>query len=255
MSIKSVLSKSKKENGTLAICRVSDLLSQHGFNKELLVKEFAALSQEIWGNICNGDYVWTEDMLRSHFQICPDCVLCAFENGKLVATVTFMITNDQSVKNDKTWLAKTANGYLTNHLSNGDIMFGVDLSVSRRASPRVSDKLVQTAIFFGLFGKGLRYLFLGSRIPSYHKKSYIPIEQYVHGKTSTGRPLDPQLGFYTRNGFEIMEILPEYMEDPDSFNYGVLVKMDNPFYKFTKALPFLKPIVRFVGKLLFVQIP
>ena len=44
------------------------------------------------------------------------------------------------------------------------------------------------------------------------------------------------------DGFEIVEIIPEYMEDPESLNYGVLIKWSNPLYKVTMALPFLKKL-------------
>ncbi|MDA8240869.1 MAG: hypothetical protein M0Z67_10950 [Nitrospiraceae bacterium] len=57
------------------------------------------------------------------------------------------------------------------------------------------------------------------------------------------------------DGFEIVEIIPEYMEDPESLNYGVLIKWSNPLYKVTMALPFLKPFIISAGKVLFFRIP
>ena len=52
-----------------------------------------------------------------------------------------------------------------------------------------------------------------------------------------------------------MEIIPEYMEDPESLNYGVIIKWDNPLYKVTKVFPFLKSLIKFLGEKIFLRLP
>jgi hypothetical protein len=81
------------------------------------------------------------------------------------------------------------------------------------------------------------------------------VEDYVYGMRKSGKPLDPELYFYMKNGFEIVDIIPKYMEDPDSLDYGVLIRWENPLYWVTRALPFLKPVIRYAGKKLFLRMP
>lgn len=239
----------------VSICRVSDLI-KHQFNLDNLANEFARIDREVWTAVTQDSrFSKTKDTAESHFKICPQIIYCAFKDGKLVATLTNMFTTEVELAKNKTWTEKTGNGYLTTHMPSGDVGFGVDLAVTREAPKNVSDKLVLSTVLIGIIGEGLKSGYIGSRIPSYHKHADMKVEDYVYGTRKNGKPLDPELYFYMKDGFEIVEIIPEYMEDPDSLNYGVLIKWDNPLYKVTKALPFLKPIIRWIGKKLFLQIP
>lgn len=247
--------KLKNCSKKLAICRVSDLM-KHWPNLDNLANEFARIDRDVWAVITQDSrFSKTKEIAKSHFKICPQITYCAFEDGKLVATLTNMFTTEVDLAKNKTWTEKTGNGYLTTHLSNGDVGFGVDLAVTKEASKKVSGRLVLTAILIGVLGEGLKGVWLGARIPSYHKHKNMKVEDYVYGTRKNGKPLDPELYFYMKDGFEIMEIIPEYMDDPDSLNYGVLVRWSNPLYKVTKTLPFLKPMIRWIGKKIFLRIP
>jgi hypothetical protein len=253
MGLLKILLKLRKDK-TLSICRVSDLFKQ-GFDPDRLINKFVKLNQEVWGGITDKRYLWSKEMIESHFSICPQFIYCAFQNGVLVATLTNMKTSVADMKRNKTWLEKTGNGFLTTHRPEGDVGFGVDLTVSRKASPGVSNRLVAAAMFVSIFSEGVKAIYLGSRIPGYNKHNPMPVEEYVYAKKNTGKPLDPELYFYLKNRFEIVAIIPDYMEDPESLNYGVLIRWDNPLYWITKALPFLKHIIRSSGKILFLRTP
>jgi len=247
--------KLKNTKNKAAICRVSDLI-KNKFNPDTLIDEFIRIDREVWLDITHdSSFLKTRDIVKSHFNICPQITYCAFVDGKMVATLTNMFTTNVDLKKNKTWIEKTGNGFLTTHIPNGDVGFGVDLAVTREAPKKVSDRLVLTAIFIGVLGEGLKSGHIGARIPGYHKHKHMKVEDYVFGKRSNGKPLDPELYFYMKNGFEIVEIIPNYMDDPESLNYGVLIKLDNPFYKVTRVLPFLKPIIRYVGEKLFLRVP
>jgi hypothetical protein len=98
-------------------------------------------------------------------------------------------------------------------------------------------------------------VYLGARIPGYHKHSHIPVTDYVFEKSKSGKPIDPELYFYLKQGFEIVKIIPEYMEDPESLNYGVLIRWINPLYQGTRVFPFLMPMIRYVGAAIFLWTP
>ncbi len=244
----------KRAGNDFVVTRVSDLL-ERGYDADQLAHDFVRINREVWGAITKDEYLWTVDKVKSHFKICPQTTYCAFANGKMVATLNNIFTTEEELRKNKSWLEKTGNGYLTTHVPTGNLGFGVDLSVTREAPKKVSDKLVLATVLVGIIGEGLKAGYIGSRIPSYHKHRDIKVEDYVYGKRRNGKPLDPELYFYLKDGFEIEEIIPEYMDDPDSLNYGVLIRWDNPLYRVTKALPFLKPVIRWIGKKLFLRLP
>jgi len=243
-----------EQKNKLAIARVSDLIEK-GFDKDMLANEFIRINKEVWGNITGSQYIWTKEMLMSQFQICPQLLWCTFENGEIVATASSLSITEEDLDTNKSWLEKTGNGFFTTLKPYGDLIFGADLSVVRKASSKASDKTVLTTLFVTIVGEGMKSLYLGSRIPSYHKHKHMKVEDYVFGKRKSGKPLDPELYFYQKLGFEIVEIIPEYMEDPESMNYGVLIRWNNPLYKVTKTLPFLKSIIKYVGKKLLIKVP
>lgn len=240
---------------TVEICRVSELLKGGHFSADDLADKFVELSKKVWGEIAEGKFVWTKEMVLSHFKVCPRFIFCAFLGDQLVATLTNMVTNEENLYQHNSWLKLTDNGNLTAHQPSGLAGFGVDLSVSPQAPRNTSDRLVLAAVLDGVVGVGLKAVYLGARIPFYHKHAQMSVEDYAQGKRKSGKPLDPELYFYLKNGFEIVDIIPDYMEDQESLDYGVLIRWKNPFYWVTRVFPFLKPAIRFVGRKLFLRTP
>jgi len=60
---------------------------------------------------------------------------------------------------------------------------------------------------------------------------------------------------YLKHGFEIVEIIPDYMEDSQSLNYGVLIRWANPLYPLTRRAPLLAKVVKKLGEALLVRVP
>jgi hypothetical protein len=246
--------KLKYSGNSVMVCRVSDLLDK-GFDPERIMREFIKVNEAVWNDITHPEYVWTEKMLRSQFAVCPEFLYCAFENGKMMGTASGFLCYPEDLENYKTWLEKTDNGLYSHHRPNGRIAFGADLSVVREASPKVSSRLMLSLLVCSVLGNGIKSLYLGSRIPGYHKYKHMKVEDYVSGRRRNGKPLDPELYFYFKDGFEVMEVIPEYMHDPASLNYGILIRWDNPLYNVTRIFPFLKWMIRLVSILLLLRTP
>ncbi len=224
-------------------------------DRERLALDFVRINEEVWGNLTDQQYLWTLPQVQHHFLICPELLYCAFQDGKMVATLTGIITTPEDLHQNKSWFDKTGNGFLTTHNSKGSIAFGVDLSVVKNAANKISDRLVLTSLFIVLFGESLESVYLGSRIPSYWKHQHLPVGKYVYSLRKTGKPRDPELYFYLKNGFKIVEIIPEYMEDPKSLNYGVLIKWNNSLYQITKRLPFVAYLIKKMGEAMLLECP
>ncbi len=137
----------------------------------------------------------------------------------------------------------TNQGLIKNtHDPRGDILFGVNLSLSNAAGKPGRQALFE-AVGKLAISHNLKGIALGSRIPSYHKyKDKMTVEEYIYGRNKTGRVYDPELKLYLDTGFQLRSIISGYFRDEKSLDYGVLLFWPNPFYSFSKCLPFLGQI-------------
>jgi hypothetical protein len=79
--------------------------------------------------------------------------------------------------------------------------------------------------------KGLDRLLGGGRMPGYqqHSDKWTP-EQYLE-RVVEGNVKDPVISFLLRCGRTPVGVVPNYLEDEESCNYGTLMEWKNPFKK------------------------
>jgi GNAT superfamily N-acetyltransferase len=179
---------------------------------------------------------WSEDLvsddaIQAGLNTFADGYFCAFADGELAGSLaTILITQDIREPIHR-WGQMTADGSLTTHDPNGNVMFGAALSVSERFQGLgIGTQLIQHAKRF-IVEHNLDGFVGASRIPLYHQHSKMPVEAYVEKRDDDGNRFDPELRFYERC-LTLGEIIPEYMSgdwaDPESLNYGVKVYWLNP---------------------------
>jgi len=194
----------------------------------------------------------TKEMLLSRMDVFPEGVFCAVKEGRIQGFAVNQIINYAKIAKDSlTWALLTDNGFMRkSHDHNGDSLYGVSISVP----PYVDDKNVASKLYEHggklAIKHNLKKVYVGSRIPSYHKYAEnMSVDEYVFGKSKTGRILDPELALYMKMGLKIEKIIPDFFTDPESLNYGVLVSWENPFYRFTKNSKLLAGILSAVFRL------
>jgi hypothetical protein len=109
----------------------------------------------------------------------------------------------------------------------GRSLFGISLSsLDARAVAQIFRFFYPRAL-----KAGWRDIYLGSPIPGFRKARerdpQLQVWQYVHSRRRFhgDEPLDPQLRYYHRKGFnEIISIHEDYFPHEDSLNYGVIVR-------------------------------
>lgn len=173
------------------------------------------------------EQAFTEEHFRSHLEVFPEGIFLAEVDGE-TAGVGISEILDYDLKNPiQSWYEVSDDGFIHNtHNPDGDSLYGVSLSVSPRfAGMDLGSKMLDVAKE-AIKNKGLKQFVIGSRIPRYFKHCDIPVEEYIHAK-KRNRYLDPEIEFYTKNGFEIVCALKDYFEDASSLNYGVLMVWRN----------------------------
>jgi ribosomal protein S18 acetylase RimI-like enzyme len=176
----------------------------------------------------------TFEMFESRIKTFPEGNLVAVLDGKIVGVVVVEIINSNLLNNFSTWYEITDNGFIAKtHNPKGDTLYGVTLSVHPLYQNRGIGKELMIAVGKLAIKHNLKGGLLGARIPHYHKYAdKIKVGDYVKitQKDQNDIPPDPELMFYQRLGLKIIKIIPNYFDDSESLNYGVLMLWENPFY-------------------------
>jgi len=204
------------------------------------IKEILRIESEAWPR----ELCATREMFRSRIETFQEGFLCAMVNGEMQGFVVTEILDYDTQKSSLSWQEATDHGYIRKtHNPSGDTLYGVSLSVSARAEKRVAIALLEATGRL-VIEHGLNRGVFGSRIPRYYKyASEMPVEEYINARTRTGRLLDPELGMYQSVGLKPIRIIPNYIKDPESLNYGILVVWENPFLGLTELFPFWAQLV------------
>jgi ribosomal protein S18 acetylase RimI-like enzyme len=194
------------------------------------IPQILEVEKAAWGE----ERAATFEMFESRIKTFPHGNLVALADNKIVGVVSTQIMNYDLEKNAFTWYEATDNGYIKKtHNPKGDTLYGVTLSVHPLYQNRGIGKELMIAVGKLAIKHNLKGGLLGTRIPHYHKYAdRIKVEDYVKitQKDQRNIPPDPELVFYQKLGLKIVKIIPNYFDDPESLNYGVLVFWKNPFY-------------------------
>jgi hypothetical protein len=203
--------------------------------KQIAVRIRQATIEDIDGILSLEEEVWPKGLrankpqLVSRVETFPEGIMVAIMDGTIVGVVATEIVNYDLAAAGPTWKEITDNGFIRKtHNPSGDTLYGVDLSISPFSINAA--KLLMEEVGKLVIRRGLRRGMLGARIPRYHRVAdRIRVEDYVNGRRGN-RPIDPELVFYTRLNLKIAKVIPNYIQDPESCNYGILMVWDNPFY-------------------------
>jgi hypothetical protein len=186
------------------------------------------IDKEIWPN-----FRASAEMFQSRITVFPEGQFVAVVGGKVVGSVFNQLVNYEDWKDkDFTWDEVTDNGTLRRtHNPRGDSIYGVGLAVAKQFQGSAASRLLTIAAVRWVVSNGRQQILLGARIPGYCRHSDIPVKDYIlETRGKRGRLLDPELAFYQKYGGEPIKPLPNYIHDPESLDFGVLIKWPNPFY-------------------------
>lgn len=203
------------------------------------VSAYLAIQEMAWDETMSA----AESKLAERFRIFPRGLLVAEHDGVVVGCATFIRIADYDEVIKPSWEDITDNGWCSTHVEDGDILFGVDLSVAKGAPRLTAPMLFMSAMELSM-RLGVQAVIWGGRMPRYYKVAdTMSAEEYLFSKTKTGRYRDPEVQLYSKiPGVEIRGVIPEYFKDFESLNNGVLLRWPNPIARY----PFLRP---FAGRI------
>lgn len=172
----------------------------------------------------------TKEMLISRIETFPLGFLCAEVKGEIRGFACTEIVNYDIERDLYSWYEITDNGFIKkSHDLFGDTLYGVTLTVVDRGRNRLAASLLDAKKML-VVRLGLRRALLGCRIPCYSKfADKMSVDEYLSSKFLTGNSIDPEFELYQSMGGKFIKVIPNYIDDVSSLNYGVLIGWENPF--------------------------
>ncbi|MEM9563149.1 MAG: hypothetical protein AAGA93_11050 [Actinomycetota bacterium] len=201
---------------------------------------YLAVQEEEWGESMSA----SRAQLTTRFEHAGDLMLVVEHGGEVVGAASFVRLPDYDVDDHLSWEDATDGGWCTNTDPDGRVLFGVDLSVSRRA-PRLASARLMASCLELTMRTGVEALYWGSRLPRYHRHvDEMSADEYIRAKTRRGRHLDPEIELYSRvPGAEVLGVVPNYFKDWESCDYGCILRWRNPIDRYPFLRPFSGPIL------------
>jgi len=192
--------------------------------------ELIRIQQECFPPPFPSELWWNEEQLRNHVTLFPEGALCVEVDGELAGSMTGLLVRFDPEHPDHTWEEMTDGGNIRNHRPDGDTLYVVDIAVRPAYRKWGLGKWLMSAMYDLVVHKRLKRLLGGGRMPGYHRHAHeMTAEQYVE-RVVRGELADPVLTFLLRCGRTPVKVVPGYLEDEESRNYGVLMEWKNPFF-------------------------
>ncbi len=195
-------------------------------------KDFAQLirvQQEAFPPPFLEDLWWNEEQLSNHISLFPEGAICVEIDGRIAGSITSLIVDLKDGDEDHSWADITDNGYIRNHDSNGNTLYIVDICISPAYRKLGLGKWMMQSMYETVVHLGLDRLLGGGRMPGYHHyAAQMSIDQYVENILA-GELKDPVVSFLLCCGRTPVKPVANYLEDEESFNYGMLMEWKNPF--------------------------
>jgi GNAT superfamily N-acetyltransferase len=171
------------------------------------------------------DEIMLEKHFKKYIEIFPEGQLVVLNDGKVAASTSTMRCNFDFEHPNHTFLEFTGNLSLSTHKPFGDWLYGLDVMVDpefrkkglARALYKFRQKYVQSQKMKGQITAGM----LNGYLPH---KDKMPPEAYYE-LLKEGNIYDPTVSTQIKIGWQLVGLIPDYLDDPQCGNYGVLMVM------------------------------
>jgi len=180
---------------------------------------------------------WTEGELREHLHAFPEGQLVAVDTAdRIVGSSSSLIIDWDDYAESAKWSSITGHGRFSTHNPLGKTLYGAALCVDPSVRRHGVGSLLYDARKQMVRDRGLKRLLTGGRIPGYaHVAREMTPQEYV-AEVVRGRRKDPTLSFQLANNLIVLDVVPEYLDDPDSRGFATLLEWLNPEYTVTVNL-------------------
>ncbi len=196
---------------------------------EGMADELAAIQQACFPELNPADLIRAEHY-RAHLRVFPEGQHAVVEraSGRPVASSTDFRTTIDFAHYQHRYIEAVAGNWLRNHQPDGIWLYGADIGVHPDFRGRGLATLLYGERQDLVRRLGLAGHVAGGMPKGYHRhRDVMAIEAYV-AQVVRGEIQDATLSVQLRRGYNVYGIIPDYLDDPSSANYGVLIVWRNP---------------------------
>lgn len=192
-------------------------------------KDLILIQQESFPPPFPSDLWWNTEQLRSHITHFPEGALCIEVAGEMAGSMTALIVDFDPGQPEHSWEEITDNGYIRTHTPKGNTLYIVDIGVRPRFRKLGLGKWLMLSMYEMVIHLGLERLLGGGRMPGYnlYVNDMTP-EEYL-ASVVKGNLKDPVITFLLRCGRTPLQVVPHYLKDEESCDFGALMEWKNPF--------------------------
>lgn len=184
--------------------------------------------------------VWSREQFDSQIKTFPEGQLCIEYDGEIVASASSLVVDFDLYSEWHNWLDISDNGFIRNHDPQGDTLYGIEIMVAPSYRGMKLARRLYEARKNIVRERNLKGIVVGGRIPGYSKyKEKMTAHEYVEN-VEDKTIYDPVLTTQLANGFELKQLIPEYMPtDYDSSGWATYLEWTNVDYR-----PYKKRAIR-----------
>lgn len=171
---------------------------------------------------------WGYDQIESQLERFPQGQLCVEVEGKLAASSSSLILEYDPNLAWHNWKAIADGGYIRNHNSKGDTLYGIEIMVDPEFRGMKLSRRLYDARKELCRERNLSRMMIGGRIPGYGAHAdQMTAREYVENVVD--RTLfDPVLTAQLANGFSLQSLIPNYLpSDSESRGYATFLEWVN----------------------------
>jgi predicted amidohydrolase/GNAT superfamily N-acetyltransferase len=185
---------------------------------------------------------WSAGELAHHLTLFPEGQFVATDEvGQIVGSAKSLIIDWDDYAESAKWSTITGEATFDTHNPLGKTLYGADMCVDPLARRHGIGSLLYDARKKIVRERGLKRVLTGGRIPGYASVSSEMSPQEYVAEVVQGKRKDPTLSFQLANGFVVLDVVPEYLEDPESRGFATLLEWLNPEYLTTVSLQVGEP--------------
>jgi predicted amidohydrolase/GNAT superfamily N-acetyltransferase len=174
---------------------------------------------------------WSPEELSRHLAVFPEGQLVAVdEAGRLLGSASSLIIDWDDYAESAKWSVITGRGTFDTHNPLGKTLYGADMCVDPDARKQGIGSLLYRARKKLVQDRGLKRLLTGGRIPGFAQVAQEMTPQEYVADVVRGRRKDTTLSFQLANGLVVLDVVPEYLDDPQSRGFATLLEWLNPEY-------------------------
>lgn len=175
--------------------------------------------------------VWKVEELAQHLTIFPEGQFVAVDQtGRIVGSASCLIIDWDDYAESAQWSTITGHGTFSTHNPLGKTLYGADMGVDPDARRQGIGSLLYDIRKKIVKDRGLKRMLTGGRIPGYAAVSDLMTPKQYVTEVIQGRRKDLTLNFQLKNGFVVLDIVPEYLHDKESRGFATLLEWLNPEY-------------------------